>query len=225
MQRGAATMVLNSDNRKIGCAAATYVSIEVSCPKDCALRGNGCYAQYGHVAKHVRRLDREGASSLAAARDEAALIRAFETQGRPLRLHVSGDCRTAAAARIVGSAAQDWRRRRGGAVWTYTHVVPRAAWGPAVSVLASMEHAEDAKLARERGYAPALVVESHAARGKRRAGGVTWIPCAEETRGLSCTECRLCFDADGLRAKGLGIAFAAHSQGYKRVLRVLEDRP
>jgi hypothetical protein len=225
MQRGAATMVLNSDNRKIGCAAATYVSVQASCPRSCALRGSGCYAQYGHVAKHVRRLDAEGATALEAACDEAALIRAFPTQGRPLRLHVAGDCRTDRAARIVGAAAADWRRRRGGEVWTYTHawrVVSRAAWGKAVSVLASMERADDAQLARERGYAPALVVAEHDGNRRRVEGGVTWIPCAEETRGLTCTECRLCLDADRLRDRGLGIAFAAHSQGRKRVLRVLQ---
>ena len=229
MNRGGATFVLNSDNRKIGCAAATYVTIEGSCPSGCALRSEGCYAQYGRVGMLSRRLDRfaVGRTPEQLARDEAALIRFFPTQGRALRLHVSGDCRTAGAAKILGAAAKNWRARRGGPVWTYTHAwrkVPRSAWGSSVSVLASMESAVEARAACEQGYAPALVVAGHGDGRPFELEGVTWIPCVEQTRGLSCTECRLCLDADRLRDTGTGIAFAAHSSGRGRVLRVLQER-
>ena len=36
---------------------ATYASIRTSCPKDCPLMGEGCYAQMAYVGMHVRRLD------------------------------------------------------------------------------------------------------------------------------------------------------------------------
>lgn len=53
---------------------ATYVSIKASCPKDCPLMGEGCYAQMSYVGITTHRLDEEAAgfSPLQAARGEAS---------------------------------------------------------------------------------------------------------------------------------------------------------
>jgi len=223
--RGAASIVVQSANQKLGHAAATYVSVEASCPKSCALYGKGCYAQLGRVGLFASRLDAAARGPVAAARDEAALIRGSVTEGRPLRLHVSGDCRTEQAAAIVADACLDWRRRRGGPVWTYTHgwrQVARRIWG-IVSVLASIESTKEGKAALAAGYAPAVVVEKFPEGGKVFVrDGVQWTPCPEQTRGLSCTECRACFDSERLARKGIGIAFEAHSQRKKKLLVVLQ---
>src|SRR5262245_23835716 len=109
---------------------------------------------------------------------------------RPLRLNVSGDARTAAAARTEGDAAARWVRRGGGPVWAYTHAgatVPRAAWGASVSVLASVQSTADGPAMLERGYAPAAVVTELPADGRAfDRDGVRWIPCPEQTRGVQC---------------------------------------
>ncbi len=95
----AATLVLDSKNAKTGPVAVTYASIEATCPAACPFRGEGCYAQLGHVGFTVRRLDRAGATALQAASDEAAAIQGVKHPfGRPLRLHVSGDASTNKAA-------------------------------------------------------------------------------------------------------------------------------
>lgn len=213
-------LVTRSKNEKVGVASATYASIEGSCPKDCAQKNAGCYAQLGNVGIHVSRLDKSLTSNDArnVARLEAKLINDAVNRGEatlPLRLHVSGDCRTESAARIVSEAASKWSNK----VWTYTHAwkkVPRSAWGT-VSVLASVDRPEDIALARERGYAPAIVVESHASPKAKLMHGTKFIPCPAQTKSVTCTSCQLCFDANRLHKDGFGISFAAHGPAKKRL--------
>lgn len=222
----AAILVLDSSNAKIGPVAATYASVSSTCPKSCALRDNGCYAQDGHVGFTVRRLDRVKATALQAARDEATAIESVAHPfGRPLRMHVSGDASITAAVRLLAKAALSWLSKGGGPVWTYTHAwrtVLRVAWGH-VSILASCESTKDGAKALARGYAPAVLVDSfpNGAQAFER-DGVIWIPCVEQTRGRACVDCRLCWDADGLRDRKHGIAFAAHGGGRKRALTVIQ---
>lgn len=227
--------------------SSTYVSIEATCPDHCAFRNDGCYAQAGFTGGALRRMDREARAAKLCGDDvianESELIdRAFLTNmrrgvpqdgargGRDLRLHVGGDVASEDGARMLASSAIRWRLRGGGTVWTYTHRwtdVSREAWGPDISVLASVESVEDAHYARELGYAPAIVVDHHA--GERayelREGkhSLTVVPCPQQTRGVTCVECRLCLDRP-LFEMGLGIAFAVHGtqvRSAKRRLPVL----
>lgn len=214
---GGATLALRSTNGKTGLCAVTYASIASTCGA-CGLKHKGCYAQGGRVAMIVARLDSHDATAIQAAHAEAALIRQNAKRapdGYPLRLHASGDARTATCALILSDACKEWR----GPVWTYSHTwrtVPRAAWG-SVSVLASIEDPRDGRVALRAGYAPALVVHAHPKDGRSwRSHGVTWIPCPEQTRGVACIKCRLCFDADALKERRTGIAFAVHGNGAKR---------
>ena len=223
-------LTLSSSNTKTGPVAATYASIEVTCPPRCALKKVGsCYAQLGRVGLHGRRLDQADRelTPLGAARAEAALLDAVVTPlGRPIRLHVSGDCRTPAAARALAHAVRRWEGRVGGRAWSYTHAwraVKRSDWGR-VSVLGSIERPRDARKVMERGYAPALVVQTHPSKRAYRAHGVEWIPCPEQTVGVTCAQCRLCWNGDALRKREQGVAFAAHGPRRKRVLQVLNHR-
>lgn len=161
-----ALVVPLSSNEKLGEAVATYAS-QGSCPSDCVfLDGGGCYAEDGPVGKFVTApLNRAAgeADALDVARFEADLIDDLVVVfGRPLRLHVVGDCASDEAAGIVARAAERYMERGGGQAFTYTHawrVVDRRSWGK-VSVLASCETTEDVLCAHERGYATALVVQS-----------------------------------------------------------------
>lgn len=68
--------------------------------------------------------------------------------------------------------------------------------------------------------APASVTGPHPADGKAyERDGVTWIPCPNQTRGRTCEQCRLCWDAESLRSRRTGIAFAAHGRP-RRVLQL-----
>jgi hypothetical protein len=178
------------------------------------LRNSGCYAERGplgffHTAALNSFAEEIEATALDVARAEASAIDSMATVvGRPLRLHVVGDCPSDEAARIVSAAGERYTERGGGPVWTYTHAwrdVARESWG-SVSVLASCETREDVELARERGYATALVVDAF--EGDRLSNSV--LPCPAQTRGKSCAECRLCMDDTRLIGSGYSIGFEIH---------------
>lgn len=215
-----------SANSKIGMAAATYASTHATCPK-CPLKGHGCYAEQGRVGLTVRRLNdaAEGVSRLNAAKVEAQAIDTGAcVPGLPLRLHVSGDSATTQAVRILSAAAERYMARGGGQPWSYTHAwrkVHRESWGK-VSVLASIERPRDALRVIARGYAPALIVAKHASAEAYVKDGVKWIPCPAQTLKRTCTDCRLCLDADALRRRTAGIAFEPDYMTSKRVLSVLQ---
>ena len=220
------TFIENSTNRKISGKHkvwATYAPIKITCPNSCELKDKGCYAQLSFVAIFNRRLEKEqeGKTPEQAARIEAASIDAAFPKGVPQdgkkggrdgRIHVSGDCRTRKAAKIVSAAARRIKLRGAGDVWSYTHAwrnVPRTDW-EGVSTLASIKTTSDVPLARSQGYAPAIVVDTHLSDKTYELDGYKFIPCPNQTRDVACVDCRLCFNADRLYQDNLGIAFAAH---------------
>lgn len=219
--------------------AATYVTIQGTCPSSCRFKnGNGCFAEAGYMGPLIRRLDREtrGLRPVDVAQNEADAIDAFHpipqdggkygNAGRDLRLHVSGDAFDTESAEILAGAARRWKERGGGAVWAYTHswrTIPVEAW-TGISVLASCETPRDVAEARERGYAPAIVVRDF--RGARRAYELPEIsgrvlPCPAETSKTTCVQCRLCFDVEGLRKRNLVIGFSAHGRDIEKAKRRL----
>lgn len=230
-----AIYVSESGNTKINGSKkvdATYASIEATCPKACPFKGEGCYAQMGYVAITTNKLDR-GAENLTAyqvAKVEADAINNSYNggpvpAGRDLRIHVAGDARSSGCAKLIAKAVDRWKARGGNKVWSYTHawrLVPRSAWGQ-VSILASVESVKDVKAARAQGYAPAIVVPEHPGdKAFYLEGSKTkWIPCPAQTRNIGCTDCRLCFNADGLLKRNSGIAFAAHGAGSAKAKRQL----
>jgi len=140
--------------------------------------------------------------------------------GRDLRLHAGGDVASTRGAKALSGAAEDWKRRGGGSVWTFTHrwrQVARHSFG-AISVLASCESTEDAKRAQQRGYVPALVLRSFPSERAFDLDGLRVIPCPAETRGTTCVQCRLCLDREQhLRASKSAIGFALHGRQAAQV--------
>lgn len=230
-----ARYVSDSGNTKITGSKkidATYVSIEASCPTSCPLKGESCYAQQSFTGMHGRKLDQEAIefSPLQAAQQEAkAINNSYGGRkiplGRDLRLHVAGDSRTVKGTRLINKAVGNWKARGGGDCWSYTHAwkhVPRKDWSN-VSILASVNSIDDVKLARQQGYAPALVVAEHTSNKAYLLEGSStkWIPCPNQTTGVACSDCRLCFNADRLFQGHYGIAFAAHGINKNKIKRRL----
>lgn len=218
--------------------AATYVSIEATCSSSCRFKAGACYVTAGFTAPLARKLDAAARASGGAGDDvlraEADLLeRAFGSgrvpqdggrdgrRGRDLRLHVGGDASSLSGLHRLVWAVEDWQRRGGGAVWTYTHrwaEIPRAEWGP-ISVLASVETPRGAELARARGYVPAITLARFPGRRAFRLEGMSdeTIPCPAETSKTTCVQCRLCLDADRLRSRRKAIGFALHGGGADKV--------
>lgn len=227
-----AIAVSDSSNGKLGRVAATYVS-QGSCPLDCPFRGSGCYAEVGFTGITTRRLNRadDGLSPLEIARAEAGEVDKLPGN-KPMRGHVVGDSRTNASARVVG-ASYDRYSDRGYArfgvrpeVWLYSHAwrrVDRASWGRHSSVLASVETAAGYHAARARGYACAIVVDQFRSERAYDSGeGFKILPCPAQTRGVTCDQCRLCWDDDRLYERNMAIGFSAHSQRASSVRTALE---
>ncbi len=220
--------VLHSKNSKVGDVAATYAPISKTCPASCPLRDNGCYAQGGNVGFKVRRTeeysaDLDGDTVAILEGDEIADMARHAPAGHALRIHVSGDATTSFRAKQMARGAAHWP----GKVWSYTHAwrdVPRERWG-VVSILASCESTHQANEALDAGYAAALVVEDHPPDGRAfTVGRLKLIPCPSQTRGVKCTDCRLCWNDDLLLRQHAAITFAAHGATRKRTLTVLQNR-
>lgn len=208
--------------------SSTYSSIAATCPDSCAFKASGCFASEGFTKIAGQKMDAaaRGRSSLEVIREEAELIRrAFSggpvpqdgaRGGRDLRIHVGGDVGDQRGALELGRAAAGWRARGGGAVWSYTHhwrAIPRAAWGQALQVFASVEDPADIELAAAQGYPSALVVEAFdQPRAYPIAGRWRLIPCPAETRKATCSSCRLCLDRDVLGMRSV-IGFQVHGTG------------
>jgi hypothetical protein len=216
--------VETSMNTKLGPISATYSS-QASCPRSCPwYRDNPdeapCYANHGRSVYTTRRLNRsQERNAYRIALAEAKAIDGL-TGDRLLRLHVVGDCRTNASARVLGAAARRYSARgnhprSGRKVWTYTHAwrdVERSSWTDSVSVLASVERIHDAREAMKRGYAAAIVVGEFQQEQAYPVEGLTVIPCPNQTKGITCRECGLCRNDQRLRKGGLVIAFQAHGR-------------
>jgi hypothetical protein len=200
---------------------ATYASIKNTCPSTCSLKNEGCYAQTSFVGMINARMERRArqGTPLQLAREEARCIdRSYNggavPVGRALRLHVAGDTRVVKGARSINAAISRWKKRGGGDVWSYTHAhrhVPRSEWSN-VSVLASVDSTAEVEQARKQGYAPAIVVSEHLSEKSYKLPGsdTTFIPCPNQTRGVGCSDCRLCMKADWLYKTNRGIAFSVH---------------
>lgn len=216
--------------------ATTNTAIAVTCSSACPLKGAGCYVQEGLTQWRATARDRAAAGHEPedVIAEEVRLIdAAFRSGpipqdgargGRDLRLHEGGDVGSLAGALMLATSAQRWRDRGGGGVWTYTHLwrdIPRTAWG-SISVLASVETAQDIELAHAAGYPAAIVVETFPSDIAFSLPGSSAriIPCPAETRGVTCATCRLCIERD-LLGMNAAIAFEAHGGGRKKVVDTL----
>lgn len=205
-----------SANKKTGVVSTTYAPIS-SCPTTCPFLNAGCYAQHGPSALHLGRINQasEGMTQIEIAQAEAAAIRALSGK-QPLRLHVVGDCSSNEAARIVSEACEEYAAAHGRPVWTYTHAwrtVDAQSWGK-VSVLASCETAADVIEAFDRGYAPSVTGEDL----EIDSFSFKTVVCPAQTKdGVKCTNCRLCWSSESLRAGRKVIVFLPHGAKQKTV--------
>lgn len=232
-------LILNTENRKLLGCAVTYVA-QQSCPQECLFLNQGCYAEYGPMLWTVTsKLNQEakGLGIMDLARREAELIawlsRDPRARDRPLRLHGVGDCASDGAAKIVARASEYWITKNKAPVWGYTHAwknVKRESWRN-VSILASVENPIDLALAWRRDYAAALVVPEFPNGPKaftqwikkpgKKSQSFKVIPCPEQTLGIGCRDCKLCFKDQWLHENRIVIGFTPHGVGQKKVRQTL----
>lgn len=232
-------LILNTMNRKLLGCAVTYVA-QQSCPQECLFLNQGCYAEYGPMLWSVTsklNLEAKGLSPAELARMEGEKIWWMRydpsARNRPLRLHGVGDCKTDYAAQEVSSAADLWILTNKAPVWGYTHAwknVKRESWRN-ISILASVENPIDLALAWKRGYAAALVVPEFPDGPKaftqwikkpgKKSQSFKIIPCPEQTLGIGCRDCKLCFKDQWLHENRIVIGFTPHGVGQKKIRQTL----
>lgn len=222
-----AKYISRSHNRKLSKdfnIDATYASIEATCPSSCELRKGGCYSKLSYVGIINSKLNKESENltALDVAKAEAQAIDQSYGGGklpknRCLRIHVSGDSKTIKGSKRINAAVGRWKKRgdKTNLCWSYTHAwqkVHSKHWSN-VSMLASIDKVADAKLAREQGYAPAIVVPEFKNKKAFYLNGsdTKWIPCPAQTfEEVTCESCKLCMKSQFLYTNNIGIAFEAH---------------
>ena len=205
-------VVRRSENKKLSTnknVNATYAS-QATCPSSCPFYKSGCYAECGPIAYTTNRLnDSKEIRPTMIARYEAKKIRQLDAQF-PLRLHVVGDCANKKSAEIIAEACSEYSSKFNQVVWCYTHnrTIPKESWGN-ISILRSCTTPRQAEGALQAGFGVAYTVEKFKSKKRYYVGrGLFGIPCPVQT-GLckSCTDCKLCFNIEGLVKRNNVILF------------------
>lgn len=193
----------NGSNAKLGPGVGTtYRPVGATCPSDCPLLNNGCYAQRGRVAIQAK----------ASATDKHELLK---LAGNTLARHlVSGDwLKTLASGRkvldraLVKSVVDLHKKCPWLTGWGYTHAADefeKAGVRPAdlpknLHILASCDTAEQKATHNANGWRTARVVES----AKDRQSDEFLCPVdAQKHKGVpaekrtNCARCKACFATD-----------------------------
>ncbi len=204
-------VVLESGNTKTGTAAVTYRTQD-TCPTSCPLMGQGCYAR-GRIFGIPARLGTEDTGEYAAVRALADTL----PPGGLFRANVSGDVLDDAGELDRGyvDALSDVATARPDAdVFTYSHAWRRLSpdMAPRVTVNASCESASDIETATAAGW-PTVVTDPGPDDPSTLIGstiaGRKVVQCPAQTRGLTCSQCRLC----ARPSRKSTVAFAVHGGG------------
>lgn len=204
-------VVPDSGNGKLGPQwAVTYRPVGVTCPSDCPLLGNGCYAERGRVKIH--------ASRSAVSRDVVELEGKLAGVARVRHL-VSGDVMERGGRDGRGGrgrervdkgfvrAVWEFHRRNPGVIGLmYTHAAERleeAGFGAesvpgGLRVLASCDGVERARALRAMGWRTARVTETGKGEERPERGVEVWCPVDKakaEGREVTtdCGRCGICY--------------------------------
>lgn len=214
--------IARSHNRKLGPIPST-MSDRGTCPPTCGLYDAGCYADYGKLGDHWRKVADRGITWP----DLLSRVRALPS-GQLWRHNVAGDL-VGDGATIDGDTLRELvdanEGRRG---FTFTHYPMGAANAGAVleanrrgfTVNVSTDTLDDAD--RAPASVPVVTLLAHdAPKQLRTPGGRRVVLClAEATPGVTCEDCRLCAQP---QRKAI-VGFRAHGQFAKRVPELVQLR-
>lgn len=215
-----------SSNKKLSLdqtCSTTYVSQE-TCPSNCPLHNNGCYAESSFTGIFARKLNASNETNvIKIAQEEADGIRTL-TGTRSLRLHTLGDAPNDECVKILAKAAKEYRAKNGQPVFTYTHnhITPRKDWGE-ISILRSCEDVESVRKCNSEGFAAAMIVPEFKKHSAYHIDGVKFVPCPQQTKKAeSCVKCRLCMNDKKLLNSNVNILFATHGNKKNQINRNLK---
>ncbi|UAV89761.1 hypothetical protein QGX13_gp062 [Pseudomonas phage M5.1] len=226
--------VLNpvSSNSKTGPMPVT-TSNSATCPDACPIKLKGCYAKYGPVGMHWRKLDKGESKNAANWPDFLTQIKRIQ-RGSLWRHNQAGDLNGAADLIDLDKLSQLVDANKGKRGFTYTHYDVIGVEGEEVSMLTAYQNREAVKAANAKGFTvnvsgnniahadklaatglPVVVMMPRdAAKVSHTPQGNKVVICpAENTSKVNCLSCGLCQKAD----RGYIIGFRAHGTAAKTV--------
>lgn len=219
------SLTMKSKNIKTG-EIPVSTTEERSCPSECPLQGTDCYARFGPLGMHWRKIGAGGRGDNWTG--FCHRVRSFAI-GQIWRHNQAGDLPQRADGKIhIGklrqlSKACAARMTRG---WTYTHYDPtddhnRSAIAETndrggLTVNLSADSMAEADKYHALGIGPVVVIvpEDTPQRGNTTPGGLPVVICpAQTTESVSCDSCRLCTH----RNRKSIVGFRAHGTAKKRL--------
>lgn len=210
-----------SSNKKTGPIPVT-TSEQSSCAPTCPFIGKGCYAKSGPLALHWRKVsngergtDWQGLCDYIQALPDRQLWRHNQAGDLP---HLFGDIDAPMLAHLVISNTG----KRG---YTYTHhtlnphnvEILQRSNRQGFTVNASTESLDDADAALALGLPAVTVVPNNKHTPTHTPAGHRVVVCPAQTRDTSCSECKLCSQAN----RSCVVAFLAHGSAAKTVNEIV----
>lgn len=186
-------VVARTDNRKTGPVAMAVSRTQDSCPNDCALYGQGCYAENNGIGGSGSIFERAGKGGDTDLIELMLRIRKLR-RGDVVRLNVSGDYLLADGTPDIEYISVTNMIPPFVDVLSYTHAWRRLSpdmFLEHVRPNASCDTPADAEEALAAGW-KAVIVDDDGSIPDTRIGGALAVSCPYETKGTQCIDCRLC---------------------------------
>ncbi len=230
-------LTIKSGNRKVGPIPVSTTE-EGSCPTSCPLQGTDCYARFGPLGMHWRKIMEGGRGTKWTLFCRA--VAAFAT-GQIWRHNQAGDLPKLEVpadydgpdridAELAFELSKASEHTNG---WTYTHYDPTDSFNasviqemndvPGLTVNLSADSLVEADEYAALNIAPVTVILPKDAPllGNKTPGGLPVVVCPaqNEAADVSCDQCPLCRKRDRKSIVG----FLAHGTAKKRLSQKLED--
>lgn len=228
-------LTLKSGNRKVGPIPVSTTE-EDSCPNSCPLQGTDCYARFGPLGMHWRKIGKGGRGQQwtlfcrAVKRFATGQIWRHNQAGDLPKLQGDYDGPDRIDAELAFELSEASEHTNG---WTYTHYDPtvptnaavikemNSVSGMTVNLSADSLEQADEYAALDIGPVCVILPKDAPSRGNRTPGGLPVVVCPaqNEAADVSCDQCPLCRKRDRKSVVG----FLAHGTASKRLSRKLES--
>lgn len=229
-------LTLKSGNRKVGPIPVSTTE-EGSCPSECPLNGTDCYARFGPLGMHWRKIGPDGRGSRWTLFCKA--IKRF-ADGQIWRHNQAGDLpkdetQAAEVDRIDAEKCKELSEASAHTNgWTYTHYDPHDSHnadviskmnqrgGLTVNLSADSLSQADEYSALDIGPVCVILPKDAPMKGNRTPGGLPVVVCPaqNESADVSCDQCPLCRKSDRKSIVG----FLAHGTASKRLSGRLDSQ-
>lgn len=217
-----------SGNRKVGPIPVSTTE-EGSCPNECPLKGTDCYARFGPLGMHWRKVGEGRGDNWDSFCKRVERFR----KGQLWRHNQAGDLPQDENGRIDSVKTEELGRAAAHTNgWTYTHYDPTDSHNrEAIASLnktgglvvnLSADTMAEADQYVQLGIAPVVVIlpQDAPTRGNKTPSGCPIVVCPAQTQEtMTCDQCRLC----QVRDRKSIVGFLAHGTAKKRLSAKLEE--